>query len=90
MSTLCLPYSKCICNTLEPIPGAQEWLIWADIDLICVYYNILYIYIYMYVCVYIYIYMMQPPRSPPLPRQWVWVYRSYVPRPPPVGGWGGV
>ena len=34
--------------------------------------------------------MMQPPRSPPLPPQWVWVYRRYVPRPPPVGGWGGV
>ena len=27
--------------------------------------------------------------GPPLPPQWVWVYRSYVPR-PCVGGWGGV
>ena len=38
----------------------------------------------------VYIYMMKPPRSPP-PPQWVWVYRSYVPRPPRgwVGG-GGV
>ena len=39
---------------------------------------------------YVYIYMMQPPRSPPLPRQWVWVYRSYVPRPPLWVGGGGL
>ena len=29
-----------------------------------------------------YVYMMQPSQVPPLPPQWVWVYRSYVPRPP--------
>ena len=41
----------------------------------------------MYICVYD---MMQPPRSPPLPPQRVWVCRSYVPRPPLwVGGRGG-
>ena len=40
------------------------------------------------------IYMMQssqvhPTLVHPSP-QWVWVYRGYVPRHPPVGGWGGV
>ena len=37
---------------------------------------------------------MQPslvPSPPGLTPQWVWVYRSYVPRPPLwVGGWGVV
>ena len=32
--------------------------------------------------------MMQPSQVPP-PPQWVWVYRNYVPRPPPVGRWVG-
>ena len=69
------------------------------VSLVCVYtvyiymqtcFKMLVIYHQVYHCMYTY--MMQPPRSPPPPPQWVWVYRSYVPRPPLwVGrGWGGL
>ena len=45
---------------------------------------------YMYMCI-INLHMMQPPRSPPKGYGYIgiglWVYRSYVPRPPLwVGG----
>ena len=44
---------------------------------------------YLHTDVYIYIYDAASQVHPPSP-QWVWVYRSYVPRPPPCRWVGGL
>ena len=70
------------------------------ISYIYIYMSYMYIHIYIYIIytshINIYTYhiydaasQVPPPKGYGYIGLGLWVYRSYVPRPPPVGGWGG-